>query len=348
MRSSLAVFLLACAAPPSHVAATLAAPSVTASAPPPKVTMFHGIEHPQFVLADGGRLWLFGPGLTTFKTSTLPIGKTLHVHYAVCDFDQTQRVERGRCRAVTRAELEKVEPALLQSKFWAWAREQMTVVDAPVDPSIAQTYARAHAAHDTPHVPELIVTSESATTLRDEVACVGHDEALPICRPTGKKLRHVEHTAALTFDTNALMPTISEDGYPAMTSIVGSGATWANGRFVIVRSEDEKVALTSALIDAYTHAAERAKTLAMLESSEQDNRDVRIALIVDRVILAWWLKDVAALRRATNALDAELANGEPGALEVQGAVFPILARLHQLRDDPSSSITLPAGLDALR
>jgi hypothetical protein len=348
-----ALFLLACGARASPVAnATIAPPVVTAPVVP--AVPFRGIEHPRFVAMDAGPLWIFGAHLTSFPTPQLPLGGTLRVHFATCEFDETRGVERGRCQSVTRAAFEKIDwkgsASPLEWKFWAWARDRMTIVDAPVDQTVAQRYALAHAGRG-PHLgSELVVASEKATTLIDEkILVAGGAEALPFTRATGKKVKHTVHTGTLVYDTAPLPSVVLPDEYPLVASLFGSGASaFGYARFIIVSSDGPRDAITDALEDAYKYESHRAETLAMLEASEQDDHDVRIALDVDRAIIAWWLRDADALRRATKSLDAELTHGDPADLEVKIALGQILPSLRQLRDDANISVVMPAGLETWR
>src|SRR4051812_19389203 len=115
MRIALAsLFLSACAAPPAPPPPTIVAIASVSASPPPPPPPLRGVEHPTFTANGSAELELFAP-LDPPPQHELPLGKTVRVHFAVCDFDQTGAVERVSCRAVTRASFEKIGFGDLQS-----------------------------------------------------------------------------------------------------------------------------------------------------------------------------------------------------------------------------------------
>jgi hypothetical protein len=338
------------APPPRPVARAL--PSV--APPPPEPPPFRGIEHPRFEPFGVAR-WMYGGALARQPPRTpLPLGQSLRIRYLACDFDGEGTAERGRCRAVTRAAFDALDLGGIDRprtwKLWPWLESHFTLADAPVDQTIAQRYARAHAKNEALKLgPELLVTSEITTTLVDEVVGVTAPGADPISRRTGRKVKRAEHAVFVLYEGAALPSVMIDDYVMNMTELTGSGAERVTAQYIDVSSTAATQPPLTALVTAgRVDWHRRAEVLSALEESVEDHFDVRVAVLVDRALLAWDLGNAAALRRATDALDAELARDQPFSPVVRTAAATLVPALHRLRDDARVSIATPNGLDAMR
>ena len=267
-----------------------------------------------------GSLWLFEATRPVLKAGT-----KLTVVYIHCDLDETTPNVRRTCKP---GDLGSIRARRTEGPTWKWLRSTFDVVDD--QPTAAELRGTAK-----PRSDRIVVSEIAVTTMQDEVVaegCGGHVPCDPTIHTTGRKI-----PATSTSVTDFLGDNGYVGGLASVFELAGAKLVSPKCELLLVIGSRHD----GALHVAYTTPWRGGETLSYLETVEEADPIVRLALAYDRALIAARIRDAKRFAAAYIALAAEVAKHAKVDNAIQ-AMLPTLTRIAK----GELGFSAPLGLDA--
>ncbi len=274
----------------------------------------------------------------------LRVGQKLQRFYVRCEREGD--TGKPTCTAADRKTLRSSGEDPIMGGFWTWAEKSFSIADPPASPTVARAVA-AELAGDKPvdgGANAIVILDQTIWTLEDEYRGEGCENAHghpcdPIAVKTGKKVREPHRSTGAFYGGYGLpVDSMLSD---ELLEMLGSGRATISPELMLPFGTPHQ----DVVLAAYNNQYRAAEALPYLETVQESDPDMRLALAYDRVVIAAVVHDGKAFAAAYQAFDAERkAHGKPP--RVMETAFARVVPTLDLIAKGKVALSAPFGLDA--